>query len=394
MSYTLLTCRSWFIAVVWVGMLALTGCDEGTKVSTDVPERPASAGEKQDARALRLSAEDARRAGIEVSRLELVDAPETVAAFGAIEPNRDRIARVVPPVDGRVVKVTANLGDQVDSGVALATLESPELGEVRAAYEQARTELRLAKAEFERTQSLVTEGSIARKEQLRANSAYEKAQAALNAAEAKLASLGVSKAAPAGGSPATVVITAPFAGTIIEKTAVLGEYGQAYKPLFTVADLSVLWLETDLYERDLGSVAVGASATLAVAAYPNERFTGTVTYISSTVDIETRTVKARVEIANTDGRLKPGMFADVLIDKAERRPVLRVPETALVLLNGQMTVFVAVGDGYEPRPVETGQRAAGQVVVRSGLEPGDKVVVAGAYALKARLLKSQIGDTD
>lgn len=394
MSYTLFTFRSWLIAAVWVGMLALTGCDEGAKVSVDVPKGPPSSGQNRDAKALRLSTEEARRAGIEVLRLELVDAPETVAVLGVISPNQNRIARVVPPVDGRVVKVSANLGDQVEPGVALATLESPGLGEARAAYEQARTELRLAKAELERTQSLVAEGSIARKEQLRANSAYEKAQVALNVAEAKLASLGASTAAPAGGSPATVVITAPFAGTIIEKMAVFGEYAQAYKPLFTVADLNSLWLETDLYERDLSSVAVGASATVAVAAYPNERFTGTVTYISSTLDSQTRTVKARIEIANADRRLKPGMFADALIDKAGRRPVLRIPETALVLLNGQMTAFVAAGDGYEPRPVETGQRAAGQVVVKSGLEPGDEVVVAGAYALKARLLKSQIGDTD
>jgi cobalt-zinc-cadmium efflux system membrane fusion protein len=103
---------------------------------------------------------------------------------------------------------------------------------------------------------------------------------------------------------------------------------------------------------------------------------------------------ARVEVANPDGRLKPGLFADVAIERATRRAALRVPETALVLLQGQMTAFIKNGENFEPRPVEIGDRNGGMVVVKSGLEAGDEVVVTGAYALKARLLKSQIGDVD
>lgn len=101
---------------------------------------------------------------------------------------------------------------------------------------------------------------------------------------------------------------------------------------------------------------------------------------------------ARVEVANVDDRLRPGLFANVEIEKSKRRAALRVPEDALVLLQGQMTAFVAHDGGFEPRPVEIGERNGGMVVVKSGLEAGDQVVVAGAYALKARLLKSQIGD--
>ena len=126
------------------------------------------------------------------------------------------------------------------------------------------------------------------------------------------------------------------------------------------------------------------------AAY--ERFTGTVTYIGNILDKDTRTAMARVEIANPGNRLKPGLFADVAIDKAARTAALRVPESALVLLQGQMTAFVVRGDGFEPLPVEVGARNGGMVTVKSGLEAGDEVVVEGAYALKARLLKSQIGD--
>ena len=174
----------------------------------------------------------------------------------------------------------------------------------------------------------------------------------------------------------------------------LGEYAQPYQAMFTIADLSSVWIEVDIYERDLSAVAVGAQATATVAAYPGERFAGKVTYISSLLDRETRTAKARVELSNPDGRLKPGMFADVLIDTPTKTEAIRLPDTALVLLQGQMTAFVGGEEGFEARPVETGERAGGMVTIRSGLDPGERVVTAGAYALKARLLKSQIGAAD
>jgi membrane fusion protein, heavy metal efflux system len=175
---------------------------------------------------------------------------------------------------------------------------------------------------------------------------------------------------------------------------VLGEHTQSYQPLFSIGDLSSLWIQADIYERDLGRVAAGAPATVSVAASPRKSFTGKVTYVSSVLDRETRTAKARIEVANPEAALKPGMFATAAVATSAPEPVLQVPETALVLLQGQMTAFVSAEDGFVPRPVETGARRGGQIVVTSGLEPGDEVVVAGAYALKARLLKSQIGDVD
>src|SRR6185437_8405909 len=163
---------------------------------------------------------------------------------------------------------------------------------------------------------------------------------------ARLATLGVAAEPPAGSSPASLTVSAPLAGTIVERTAVLGEYAQAYQPLFTVADLSTVWVETNLYDRDLAHVAVGASATITVSAYSDRRFDGKVTYIGNILDKDTRTAVARIEVANVDGRLKPGLFANVEIATSGKRKALRVPEGALVLLQGQMTAFVANGDGF------------------------------------------------
>ena len=343
---------------------------------------------------IELDANEARRAGIKVERIESTERAETILAFGTVGANRDKFARVTSPTAGRIVKIDANLGDTVSGDATLATLESPELAELRTAYRQNLTELDLAKGEFERAQKLVTIRGIAEKELLRARSDYERTQAALASVQAKLATLGSPAMVSSTTSQALLEVRAPLRGTVVERTAVLGEYAQAYQALFTVADLSTVWVETNLYDRDLGEVDVGASASVSLGAYPDRHFTGKVTYIGSILEKDTRTAVARVEVANPDGRLKPGLFADVSIERATRRAALRVPENALVLLPGRMTAVVQDGACFAPRPVESGERSGGMVVMKSGLEAGDQVVLAGAFALKARLLKSQIGDVD
>lgn len=354
----------------------------------------ASAGEPKSQPLLQLDPEAARRAGVKVERLELAEYADMLAAFGTVAANRNSFARVTPPVAGRLLRINVDLGARVEAGAPLAVLESPELAEARTSFRQNQTELDLARANLDRARKLAVDASIAQKDLLRAQADHERARAALAAAEAKLATLGVEATAPAGMSPAHLTVTAPLAGTIVERTAVLGEYAQAYQPLFAVADLSTVWVETNLYDRDLAQVAIGAPATMTVSAYPERRFDGKVTYIGNIIDKDTRTTMARIEVANADGALKPGLFANVAIRTARHRPALRVPEEALVLLQGQMTAFVAEGGGFVPRPVEIGDRNGGMVTVKSGLEAGDKVVVSGAYALKARLLKSQLGDAD
>lgn len=381
------------VVAIAVGAVLVVRLVPAVTASISATEKPASAESHSDGeKALELSDDEIRRAGIKVELLESTQRAETIAAFGTVGANRNGFARVTAPVAGRLVKIDVDLGAEVAVGTLLATLESPELAEVRTAYQQGQTELELARVNLDRSQKLSQDGSIAQKELLRARSDFERARAALAAVEAKLTTLGVAAVAPAGTSAAFLAVTAPLSGTVVERTAVLGEYAQAYQPLFTVADLSTVWVETNLYDRDLGDIAVGAPAVVTVGAYPDQRFAGKVTYVGNIVDKDTRTAVARVEVANVERRLKPGLFANVEIEKAARAAALRVPENALVLLQGQMTAFVVRGSGFEPRPVEIGERNGGMVVVKSGLEAGDHVVIAGAYALKAKLLKSQIGD--
>ena len=198
---------------------------------------------------------------------------------------------------------------------------------------------------------------------------------------------------PAATDRATSVfpLLAPFAGTVIEKDAVLGELATPDKTLFTVADLSVLWVQAALFEKDLAMVRVGAPAEITVTAYPNELFRGRVAYIGEVFDKQTRTVRARIEVENKDARLKPDMFAHASIEAGGTTEALLLPQEAVVLLQGQPTVYVEDAHGFEPRAVQLGARYGGRVAIEGGVAAGDLVVTAGAYALKARALKSQLG---
>jgi cobalt-zinc-cadmium efflux system membrane fusion protein len=346
---------------------------------------------------LKLKADEIQSAGIKSEPIAVQAVSEQLTLTATIRPNQDRIAHVAPRVPGRIVKVNANLGDQVKAGQNLAVLDSLEVGEAHSAYLQAATQRALAKADFERAQRLHTDQIIAQKDYLRANAEYEKSNSALAAAGNRLRMLGVNPAID-GKAVSTFPVSTPFAGTVIEKHAILGELSQPDKQLFTVADLSRLWIEANLFEKDVGRVQVGAKAVVSVGAYPEEVFEGTLTYIASVVDKETRTVQARVEVANLDGRLKPEMFATAVIrtsmttSQGASVNALLVPTEAIVLMNGQPTVFVEDDDGFEPRGVVLGQKLRERVVVKSGLVAGDRVVTAGAYALKARIMKSQLGE--
>lgn len=351
-----------------------------------------------DADLLKLTAEAIEAAGIKTEEIAEAEIVDQLVVTATIRPNQDRITHVSPRVSGRIVTVQAKLGDPVKAGQTLAVLDSLEVGEAHSAYLQARTQHTVAKADFERAEKLHGDQIIAQKDHLRAHAEYEKAKASVAAAGDKLRMLGVN-ATPAddGRAVSTFPLSTPFAGTVIEKHAILGELAQPDKSIFTVADLSRLWIEANLFEKDLGRVRTGADAVVTVDAYPGEAFQGKLTYIAAVVDKESRTVQARVEVANPGGRLKPEMFATAAIRTSSTNggaaKALLLPQEAVVLMQGQPTVFVAEDGGFEPRPVELGDKLRGKVVIRSGIKSGEKVVTAGTYALKARLLKSQIGDS-
>jgi cobalt-zinc-cadmium efflux system membrane fusion protein len=400
------------VLAIALASISLAGCGKPepspTAAAQPAAAKPAAAADKAhekpgehkegeaehgEEESLKLSAEAIEAAGIKVEELAAQEISEQLIVTATIRPNQDRITHVAPRVPGRIVKVHVNLGDRVKAGQTLAVLDSLDVGEAHSGYLQAKTQLAVAKADFERAEKLHGDQIIAQKDHLRAHAEYEKAKASFAAAGDKLRMLGVA-ATPAddGRAVSTFPMTTPFAGTVIEKHAILGELAQPDKLIFTVADLSTLWIEANLFEKDLGRVKTGAEAEVTVAAYPDQIFRGKLTYIAAMVDKETRTIQARLEVANPDGRLKPEMFASAAIRTGGKGRGLLLPEDAVVLVDGKATVFIEEHGGFESRTVELGDRLRGRVVIKAGLQAGERVVTAGTYALKARVQKSLLGE--
>ena len=376
------------IASVLAVLLVACGGSDKPKVAKPVEQ---AAGPDTGRGVIVLDADETARAGIKEETLALRSTDDTITVTATIRPDQDRIARVAPRVEGRIVTVSASLGDVVKSGQALALMDSVAIGEAHSSLQQAQSARRVAEADFKRAETLIADEIIPQRDYLRARSDLERSSAEQRAAEDKLRLLGGGPASGRGGS--TFQLRAPLTGTIVEKKATVGELHTPSEPLFTIADLSVVWIEADLTEDALSKVQKGAAATVTVKAYPGELFSGRVTYLASLLDKDTRTIPARIEVDNKDGRLKPEMFAIATITTTgARKDVLSVPDAAVVLMQGQPSLFVAERGGFATRVIEVGEKLSGRTTIRSGVEAGERVVTAGAYALKARALKSQIGD--
>lgn len=387
-----------------LGVLALLGsallaasCSRGGTDKDDEPKQAAAAASAPASgdtkTALTLTPQEQKEAGIQVQAAAEADVAATVTLNGTLVPNQDRIANVLPRLAGRIVSAPASLGATVRAGQTLAVLESIELGDAQSSYRQARSEATVAEAALERAQKLAIEDIIAQKDLQRARGDAERARAALRAAADKLRLLGVAPAPLDRQTDAIYPVVAPLAGTVIEKHAVPGAFAET-DPLFVVADLTTVWLEADVFEKDLALLKTGSAATVSIAAYPDRSFQGRLTYVSSTMDTASRTVKARIEVPNADAVLKPGMFATARITSSAKVRALLLPAQAVTLMNDKPTVFVLTPKGFEARSVETASRPDGTVEVRAGLSPGDPVATAGAYALKSRVLKSSLAKDD
>ncbi len=337
---------------------------------------------------VRLDSIGQRLAGVELATI----APSTNGALmanGTITYDADRVSVVSTRTEGRIVSVKADLGEQVRPGAVLALIESSDVGQTRGDLQRARATVEIARRNFEREQRLFAEQISPEKEMLEAEAAYRSAQAEYDAATAKLRAFGA-----ASGQGATFGLVTPIGGTVVERSANPGQVVGPSSNLFTVADLGRVWITVDVYEGDLSRVRQGATAVVVPTALPDESFTGRVTYAGGVVDSLTHTFKVRVELANSQHQLRPGMFARVRIQAPATgggASTIVMPEVAVQEIGGRSVVFAAgIQPGtYVVRPVTVGPRAGGgMVVIRDGIRAGDRIVVKGAFQLKAELTKA------
>jgi membrane fusion protein, heavy metal efflux system len=285
----------------------------------------------------------------------------------------------------------ASPGQAVRRGQPLAELQSVELGQARAQRTAAEARAELARKTVERKRGLAEERIVSRGELQRAEAEAAEAEADLRAAEAAVDALGVGRSG--AGGPSGFSLLAPLSGTVLERTAVQGQTADPSRSLFRIGDLSRLWLIVQAPERDAVRVQTGSPAEVALAALPGQKLRGTVDWIGREVDPHSRTIPVRLVLANPAGQLKPGMFATAWIRTGgEGEQVVAVPATALQRMDDQWVVFLPQGEGtFEVRPVERGRDLGKEVAVLSGLKPGERVVVEGAFVLRAEAEKREGG---
>ncbi len=312
-----------------------------------------------------------------------------------VQINPDKTAHISSLVPGRLAEIRVALGDTVQKDDVLAVVESVELGRARAELRAAKARKTAADAEVRRMSTLVDEGIAAKKSRIEADMRADLASADIAAARATLSVYGLARS-----SGPTVALTSPLGGTVIERHASPGEIVDQQTRSFVVADLSQLWVMGRVYEQDLGRVAEGVPAEVALIAYPGRTWAGAIDYVSSTLDEDTRSVAIRVVLDNPEGVLRPGMFGTIALGQvgagggSPTTEVLSVPETAVSTMADRTVVFVT---GDEPglfrvRDVVPGASAHGFVEIREGLQPGDAVVTHGAFVLKSEFMKASIGE--
>lgn len=348
---------------------------------------------------IKISKESHDILGIETEKVTLKTPEKYIRATAEIQFNANRVFHIGPRVPGRVVAVFADLGDEVKKGQKLALLDSVELGNAVSDYFSSKTRMSVDKANYEREKMLWEKKVSSEREMLDAKSAYLQAKAEYEAAENRLHLFGLEEEDIQALKSQTHSITtfpllSPFDGTVVRKHIALGEMQDPSAHLFTIADLRVLWIILDIYEKDLARISVGQRAEVSVSAYPGTHFQGRITYISDIIDERTRTAKVRVEIDNSERRLKAGMFATAKIftgEVATGQKKLLVPTSAIESYEGKKVTFLSLGDyAYEMRTVQVGREFDGQVEVLAGLNEGDVIVTRGGFYLKSELQKEML----
>jgi cobalt-zinc-cadmium efflux system membrane fusion protein len=350
-----------------------------------------------------LSETAQKAAGLQVAPVTTAPRRTSVVAAGVVEFSPNRVARVGPVVDGRVIALKVDPGQRVKAGDVLAAVQSVQVGHARADYLAAQVRQQQADRERARQEMLADGGATSTRDLVAAQTAKELADLEARTAAEKLRAVGgyagdIGLGGGAGTSSA-IALTTPLGGVVLDVNARVGQPVSPSDTLFVVGEIDKVWLVVDVYERDLAKVHGGDVVHASVLAYPERVFEGRVDYVGGIVDPVRRAVAARIVIDNPDMMLRPGMSvtARVLHDDpgVDAGTVMWVKAASVTLIDGQPFVFVEKKPGtYELRAIERGDEVEGRVEVTRGLAAGEPIVTEGTFVLKSELLKEQMGKND
>ena len=418
--------RAWFsiLLLVAVGMAAgavlhswlssPAGTEEGFTEEHGDHEEHGEREAEESAGVIELSPQTQQAASIQTIAAELGPVSASFEATGVVAPDKTRLAHLRPLARGIVAEVRVQPGDRVTKGQVLLTYDNVELGEALADYTSAREEVRRSQSNLEvkrkildRSREMLEVGALAKTVHDVREAEWKDAQARLASSEAAVAKIelqlrrfglpdGQIRALREGNAaelaPESAIndLVAPFNGVIVEYEAAVGEYIQPEDELFSLADLSTVWVVANIYANDLGAVRAGQPVEVRTVSYPDRTFEGRVTYVGDVIDPHTRTTPVRCVVRNPDARLKLDMYATVSIQTGTLAEAVTVPAASVIDIDGVNHVFVQRSENqFVPRPVVIGAKAGSRTAIESGLEAGERVVSQGGFTLKSALLKER-----
>jgi membrane fusion protein, heavy metal efflux system len=361
--------------LILIVAFVLLGCGSGSPSDNSAAQTP-----KNDSASTAIVASDSK--GIQSQLARPTEIPEYLDLPAHIEPDPTRVVHVFAPVGGRIVEMKVRPWDHVEKGQTLATLESSDLARAVADYHKALVDNQVKQKALARAQDLLEHKAIAEKDLEQAQDDAQQAQAEVQAAREQVQVFGMDP----DHASTQLVVRAPRAGSVLDVGAAPGEFSQALSapaPLATIADVTTVWALGDIYEQDLGAAQLGEEAQVTLNAYPGQHWSGHVSVVSGAVDPNTRTLRVRVVLPNSDGRIKPQMFGSIRLVKSSA-PGILVPATAVIREGNDAYLFVAKGSGhFERRTIEIGRTVDGSLEITGGVHAGETIVTDGSLLLRS-----------
>ena len=335
--------------------------------------------------------EPAMLSGIHVEAATLRSMPRVLRATGKVQFDEGRIARVLAPVAGQVTGLKAKVGDRVRQDETIFSLNSRDAAAAVEDQLDAVRDLDLAEKNLAMTQDLFDHQAASQSSLRQAQNDVAKAHARVDRTSGALDAIGVRhQDDPSKPIDPRVPVSSPVSGAVIERHVSDGQYVQPDpNPLLIVADLSQVWVEADVFERDLHLLRAGQAADVTATAYPDDQFHARVDRISDVLDPTTRTAKVRFVVANPSLQLKPEMFADVTLFVDELQQAISVPSAAVLTEGDRTFVYVQIDDRtFARRSVDVAPDSKNSRRILRGLTAGDRVVTAGVLLLRAQESRS------
>ena len=332
---------------------------------------------------------------VETTIVEFSPSHQALTLSGKVAYGEDRYSRISSPLQGRVVEVRAHLGDRVKAGDILLVVDSPDIAQSYSEYVKEDSDLQYATRAHELAKDLYENKAMPLKDLKQAENELVKARAEFRRAKERLLSLRIpaeelDKPLDRQKITSRFEMKSPLTGIVVERAVTPGQSvgGDPTQVLFTVADLDMLQVLADLYERDLALVREGQFAVVNVEAYPNTDFPATVAAIGDVVDPSTRTIKVRAWVNNDSHKLKPEMFARLRLEVGEAMQFIAVPREAVLEVDGKQFVYVVEDhDRYVKHEVKVSNISPDQVRIVEGLTRGERIVTKGAVLIKGQEVK-------